>query len=265
MFSINPTNNIAKRIIEDKNKSDTLLILGSGWNHFIKSLTIVKKFSFQSVFGVGAGVPGHEGELILGKINQKMVWVMAGRFHTYEGYTSQEVTRPLQALVKLGVKQVIVTSASGGLNKNFKVGQIVILSDILALFCQSPLTGSAFQDLSKPFADKWRKKAIEICQRKKIPCQAKGVYAYVRGPHYESFADKTALQKLGADCVGMSSVPETIMANFLGVKVLGLSCITNLAFVKHSHQDVVAAAESVSKNMVWLLSALIGQDCPVHK
>jgi len=206
---------------------------------------------------VKSGVTGHQGKLILGTIGDNPIWIMAGRFHTYEGYSPEMVTRPIQLLSKLGVKKVILTSASGGLNNNLKVGDIVILSDILALFCISPLKGEKFQDLAQPFSKNLIKKAQNICSKEKIPHQKKGVYAYVRGPHFESFADKKALKILGADCVGMSTVPETIMANHLGVQVLGLSCITNLAFVKHSHLEVMAEAKKQQSNMVKLLTSLI--------
>lgn len=232
------------------------MILGSGWNEVIKEVEVGQEWDYSSVFGSAAGVAGHAGKLILGKLEEKPVWIMAGRFHTYEGYSTEEVTRPIQAFAKLGVKNLIITSAAGGLNSSYLVGDIVILSDILALFCQSPLTGATFQDLSQPFDSALRENVIEICDSEGIPFQSQGVYAYVRGPHYESFADKKALQSLGADCVGMSTVPETIMANHLGLKVLGLSCITNLAFVKHSHQEVVAAAEAVKGNMTRLLKGI---------
>jgi len=250
---------IVAKLSKFKGQATTALILGSGWNQVIETMEREKTWDFEKVFKVKAGVTGHKGQLILAKVNDLLVWIMAGRFHTYEGYSSEEVTRPLQALAKLGVKNLVLTSAAGGLNQKFKVGDIVILSDILALFCLSSLQGDLFQDLSQPFDPKLRQLALDFCRQQHIPHQKQGVYAYVRGPHYESFADKKALAKLGADCVGMSTVPETIMANHLGMRVLGLSCITNLALVKHSHQEVIANAQRQSQRMTTLLQSLIGK------
>jgi len=238
------------------NQSHTVMILGSGWNEVINDMEIEQRFGFGEIFGADAGVIGHKGELILGRLSDQLVWIMAGRFHTYEGYSSEEVTRPIQAFAKLGVTQVIPTSASGGLNGEYQVGDIVVLSDIMTLFCQSPILGANFVDLSKPFDLDLRQKAIKVCQQNEIEFR-EGVYAYMRGPHYESFADKRALAELGADCVGMSTVPETIMANSLGLKVLGLSCVTNLAFVKHDHKEVIANAKAQSEQMKMLLSGII--------
>ena len=240
-------------------RADSLLVLGSGWNKVVDELAIEKQWDFEQVFGVGSGVKGHKGKLYLGKIKGKLVWIMAGRLHTYEGYNSEEITRSIQALAKLGISNVILTSAAGGFDTKYKVGDIVVLSDIITIFCQSPLTGDKFQDLSCPFSKDLRKIANLVCKSEKISSQREGVYVYLHGPHYETFSDKKALCFLGADCVGMSTVPETIMANHLGLKVLGLSCITNLAFVKHSHKDVVEAAETKSKQLVKLLTGILGK------
>jgi len=236
--------------------TDTLMILGSGWNEVVEDMEIKQRFGFGEIFGADAGVIGHKGELILGRLSDQLVWIMAGRFHTYEGYSSEEVTRPIQAFARLGVTRVILTSASGGLNGEYQVGDIVVLSDIMALFCQSPILGAQFVDLSKPFDLDLRQKAMQVCQQNEIEFR-EGVYVYVRGPHYESFADKRALAELGADCVGMSTVPETIMANSLGLKVLGLSCVTNLAFVKHDHKEVIANAKAQSEQMIKLLAGIL--------
>jgi len=249
-------NQIVEKLVNYKNKSDTLMVLGSGWNEVINDMDIVQQFDFGEIFGVKASVSGHRGTLILGSLSNKLIWVMAGRFHTYEGYSSEEVTRPIQALVQMGVKNLILTSASGGLNGKYKVGDIVIITDILTIFCQSPILGAEFVDLSQPFNPDLRAKAIKVCQQNKISWQ-EGIYGYARGPHYESFADKKALAHLGADCVGMSTVPETIMANNLGLNVLGLSCVTNLSFVKHNHKDVISNAQAKGKQMVCLLTGII--------
>ena len=130
----------------------------------------------------------------------------------------------------------------GGLNENYKVGDLVVLKDVISLFCPSPLTGPKFLDLSRPFSEDMVRKAQKIAKTQKINYQ-NGTYVYVRGPHYETFSDKKALKLLGADVVGMSTVPEIIMANYLKMEVLGLSLVTNLAFVKHDHREVIANAK----------------------
>jgi purine-nucleoside phosphorylase len=239
-----------------KKTPSTALVLGSGWNRVVEDVDVLQKLKFEDVFGVEAGVAGHKGELILGEAGDKYVLFICGRFHTYECYSSYEVTLPIRVFARLGIKNLVITSAAGGLNPKYKVGDIVVLEDMITLLSQSPLTGSQFQDLSSPFDPELKKAALNICQSQKIPHQ-KGVYMYLRGPHYETFADKKACLNMGADVVGMSTVPETIMANRLGVKVLGLSCVTNLAFVKHSHTDVIKAAENVSTSMVKLLQGII--------
>ncbi len=255
-MSIQAVEQIIHNLHSFDDRSETLMILGSGWNDVVQDMEVEKRFGFDEMFGKGSGVAGHKGELILGRLTGKPVWIMAGRFHTYEGYTSEEVTRPIQAFAQLGVKQVVITSASGGLNGEYQVGDIVILDDILTLFCQSPIQGAHFVDLSQPFDTELKNRAIEVNKQYSIRYQ-QGIYAYVRGPHYESFADKRALAELGADCVGMSTVPETIMANSLGLQVLGLSCVTNLAFVKHDHTDVVTNAQAQSEKMKKLLNGII--------
>lgn len=239
-----------------KSYPSTALILGSGWNKIIDKARIEYEFDFDTVFGVRAGVSGHLGKIIIGSLDNKRALFMAGRFHTYEGYSSFEVTLPIRVFAKLGINNLVLTAACGGLNEKYKVGDLVILNDILTVFLQSPLSSGQFQDLSNPFDKDLQKIALSVCQKEKINYQ-QGVYAYFKGPHYESFSDKKAIRMLGADVVGMSICPEVIMANYLGLKVLGLSCVTNLAFVKHSHKEVVSAAEKVSGKMVKLLVGVI--------
>jgi len=232
------------------------LVLGSGWNRVVEDAKIIQKFKFDDLFGVEAGVEGHLGELIVAEIENKLAFFMCGRWHTYEGYSAYEVTLPVRVFARLGVKSLVLTSAVGALNENYKVGDIVILKDIITLFMPSPLTGTQFQDLSEPFDFKLRELAVTLCKKEKIACQ-QGVHVAVPGPHYESFADKKMLSIVGADVVGMSLVPSAIMARRLGLKTLGLSCATNLAFVKHSHKEVIAEAKRVSADMLKLLKGVI--------
>lgn len=148
------------------------------------------------------------------------------------------------------------TNAVGGLNPHFRVGDFVILSDIITLLAPTPLTGPKFQDMSQVFDLQLIKLAEKQAKKLQLSCR-RGVYAYCHGPQYETPADKRALIALGADVVGMSNVPETIMANYLGMKVLGLTFVTNLAFVKHSHQEVLTQSSQASPNMSKLLTAIV--------
>lgn len=232
------------------------LILGTGWNGILDTISKPETQSFYSVFGKSVGVPGHEGTITRGKLHKKECIILSGRFHTYEGYTSTEVVKTIEYLRSEGVKKIIVTSACGGLNPKYNVGDVVILSDILTLFCQSPLVGAKFQDMSRPFSADLIKAAQQSANASDTSYQ-KGVYAYFRGPQFETYADKMALTYLGADVCGMSTVPEVIMANYLKMEVLGLSLVTNLAFVKHSHEEVLAAAKAKENNLRNFIEDLI--------
>lgn len=231
-------------------------ILGSGWGGIIEDIKNKKEKGFEEIFGKKTTVSGHRGKVISGKLSNKDLIIISGRFHTYEGYGSFEATQTIRYLRAKGVKEVVITSASGGLNPKYSVGDLVILQDVISLFCQSPLAGAKFQNLSQPFSPDLIKKAQQAAVLTGISLQ-KGVYIYMKGPHYETFADKMALRMLGADIVGMSTVPEVIMANYLGIKVLGLSLVTNLAFVKHDHKDVLAAVENQSRKLSSFFRKLI--------
>lgn len=224
------------------------LILGTGWNGIVSNLRNTSTSSFWDIFKRSAGVPGHEGTVIKGTLKGRDCIILSGRFHTYEGYTSAEAVDTIKYLHEEGVKKVVVTSACGGLNPKYQVGDVVILSDVLTLFAQSPLVGAKFQDMSRPFSPKLIEAAETAAFQTKTRTQ-KGTYAYFRGPHFETFADKMALRFLGADVCGMSTVPEVIMANYLKMEVAGLSLVTNLAFVKHSHEEVLASAKANEKKL----------------
>jgi purine-nucleoside phosphorylase len=202
-------------------------------------------------------VPGHAGKLVVGELNKKRVALMAGRFHMYEGHSGREATLPIRVLAQAGVKQLIVTSASGALNPKYEVGDFVVLSDLITVFASvdNPLKGTEFADLSEVFDPEMRQLAKKVLLEQNNQFR-EGVYVYLHGPNYETPADKMLLASLGADVVGMSTVPETMTARWLGIKVLGLSMVTNLAFVKHAHQDVLAAAEAASEKMVGVLTGV---------
>jgi len=240
------------------NLPQTVIILGSGWNKVLDKVKVLEEYSYEELFGIKTTVPGHSGKLIIAKSGKNKIAFMSGRFHLYEGHDAITATKPIRNLAQMGMKKLIVTSATGAINEKYKVGDFVILSDLLSLFLtgDNPLVGPKFTDMSEVFDPVMRKQAIEICAANSLPFH-EGVYAYSHGPHFETPADKMGLKILGADVVGMSTVPETIVAKSLGVKVLGLSYVTNLAFVKHEHKDVLKAANIGSLQMVKLLNDLI--------
>ncbi len=239
------------------NCPETLVMLGSGWNHALTLTKVESSVSYSDLFGVQTSVQGHIGEAVVGELAGQRVLFMSGRFHLYEGYTAMEATLPIRILAQAGVKRMVVTSASGALNPKYQVGDFVVLSDLLTLFLRStPLVGPQFLDMSSIFDPKWQARAKLAIEELGLT-NREGVYAYVRGPHFESPADKRALLSLGADCVGMSTVPEVLMARQLGLQVLGLTLITNLAFVKHDHKDVMAAAQRSSEEMAEIIQRVI--------
>lgn len=237
---------------------ETLIILGSGWNKLLEDIQIEKRISYEELFGIKTSVPGHIGELLVGTINKKRVACMSGRFHMYEGYSAHEATLPIRVFAQMRIKNLILTAACGALNETYKVGDFVILSDVITLLLalDSPLKGPQFIDVSEVFNKEMRKKAEKICVENNIPHQS-GKYVYYHGPNYETPADKMALRILGADVCGMSTVPETLVARSLNINVLGLAFVTNLAFVKHDHKQVIAEANKAAEQMKLLLSSLI--------
>lgn len=236
----------------------TLIILGSGWNKLLDEMKIEKRISYDKLFGIKTSVPGHAGELVVGSIDNKKVACMSGRFHMYEGYSAYEATMPIRLFAKLGIKNLILTAACGALNEKYKVGDFVVLSDIITLFLalDSPLKGPRFIDVSEVFNLEMRKKTREICIKNDIPFH-EGKYVYYHGPNYETPADKMALRILGADVCGMSTVPEALVARSFDINVLGLAFVTNLAFVKHDHTEVVAQANKASGQMQTILSLVL--------
>lgn len=241
-----------------KNFPETVVILGSGWNKVLGNAKVIYEVSYSELFGVEASVPGHEGKLVIAKINSHEIAFMSGRFHMYEGFSAREATLPIRLFSKLGVKKLILTAACGAINEKYKVGDFIVLSDIITLFLalDSPLRGPEFVDVSSVFNEALRHDALKTCINNKIPVH-EGVYCYYHGPNYETPADKMALRFLGADVVGMSTVPETISARSLGIDVLALAFVTNLAFVKHDHKDVVAQANKASESMALLLKQVL--------
>ncbi|MHB8964194.1 MAG: purine-nucleoside phosphorylase, partial [Saccharofermentanales bacterium] len=216
-------------------------------------------------------VIGHEGLMIFGDISGIPVMLLKGRFHYYEGHPIESVVFPVRVMRELGVKTVILTNAAGGINKNYKPGDLMILSDHIGLFCESALRGENMDEYGPRFPDQsyvytW-KKALEYADEMKIPAHA-GVYCYCKGPMYETPAEIRLLAALGADAVGMSTVPEAIVAVHGGMRVIGISTITNFAAgildQPLSHTEVLEvglkASEGLKKLVIRIIEERIDED-----
>ena len=246
----------------------TGLILGSGLGDFCDLLENVTEVPFSDIpdFPV-ATVAGHTGAFLFGTYQGTPVAVLRGRIHCYEGYTPQEVVMPVRLMAMLGVKTVILTNAAGGVNKAYKPGALMLLEDHINFCGANPLTGPnldqlgpRFPDMSDVYCRQLRERVQELALAEQIPLE-QGIYLMYGGPSYETPAEIRAFRTLGADAVGMSTVPEAIAANHCGMHVLGISCITNMAAgilpQKLSHAEVVEAAALAKSRFIRLLTLAI--------
>jgi len=248
---------------------DTAVILGSGLGGFTKQVSILKSIAYSQIPGFPASdVVGHKAQFSLAEISaDKYALVMEGRFHYYEGISPQLVTLPIAVFHALGIKNLIVSNAAGGINSSFKVGDLMIIDDQINLTGNHPLIGKndgnlgpRFVDMSEPFSVTLIESAKKIAKNLGIVPQ-QGTYLGVSGPTYETKAEIRAFATMGADAVGMSTVYEVIAANYFKINVLGISCITNMATgiakTKHNHTEVVAAANMVEANFaMWVKNIL---------
>jgi purine-nucleoside phosphorylase len=244
------------------------IILGSGLSGLIDIMTDKEVIPYQEIpHFPSVTVKGHSGQWIHGKINETEVICLSGRFHFYEGYTMKEVTYPLYVLKLLGVEKIIVTNAAGGINLGLAPGKLMLINDFINLMGTNPLVGSnderfgpRFPDMSEPYCQKYLELTKETAKEMSLDL-GEGVYAGFMGPYYETKAEIEMIKRHGADAVGMSTVPETIVANYLGMDVLAISCITNMATgiqkVKHSHDRVVEIAQKASKDLCELVTRVI--------
>lgn len=244
------------------------IILGSGLGRLVDVITVEKSLDYKDIpnFPVST-VAGHTGKLIFGTIGTKKVICLQGRFHYYEGWTMQETVFPVRVMKILGVQNLIVSNASGGVNSNFKVGDIMIITDHINMMPVHPLHGEnderfgpRFVDMhdsyDKPMITKMEKIAIESGVK-----LHKGVYMALQGPTFETPAEYGMVRVLGADCVGMSTVPEVIVAKHMGMTCFGLSVITDLGVEgvveAVSHEEVQIAAKSAEKTLSKLVAKFI--------
>lgn len=250
-------------------KPDIAIILGSGLGSLVDIMEDKEVIPYEDIPNFPrANVAGHEGNLVIGQIGKQIIAAMQGRFHFYEGFEMKEVTYPVFVMKMLGIENLIVTNACGGINKDFAPGDLMIIDDYINMLGKNPLIGEnderfgvRFPDMSEAYSRALIEKAEKAAKSLNIGYK-KGVYAIFSGPCYETAAEIRAYASLGADAIGMSTVPETIAANYLGINVLGISCITNMATgiskTKHSHEEVVKIAnESSEKLCSWVKKIIL--------
>ena len=210
---------------------------------------------------------GHKGRLILGKLNGVSVWVMEGRFHFYEGYLAEQVVFPIRVLKLLGVQNLLLSNAAGGVNPNFQVGDLMIINDHISLFTINPLLGkneealgTRFPDMSEPYTNEFIVKAKKIATANNIKLH-EGVYVGVTGPTFETKAEYKLIKNVGGDVVGMSTVQETIAAVHCGMKVFAISVVTDLGIREDNnvitHEEVLAAAHAAEPKLTIIFSELL--------
>lgn len=256
---------ISERI---KKPIDAGIILGSGLGGLAKEIDIELTIPYEEIpdFPVST-VEGHSGKLIFGKLGGKNVLAMQGRFHYYEGYSMKEVTFPVRVMKLMGIETLFVSNASGGLNPNYKVGEIVIIKDHINFFPEHPLRGKnleelgpRFPDMSQTYDAKLREQAKAIAEKNGIKV-TEGVYVGVSGPTFETPAEYLMFRHLGADVVGMSTVPEVIVARHMGMTVFGISIVTDSGvpgqIVEISHEEVQEVAAKAEPNMTLIMKELV--------
>ena len=248
---------------------ETAIILGTGLGSLVNEITDKYEINYQDIpnFPVST-VEGHSGKLIFGKLGDKDILAMQGRFHYYEGYNMKEVTFPVRVMHELGIKTLFVSNASGGMSPDFEVGDLMIITDHINFFPEHPLRGKnipygpRFPDMSEAYNKELIRKADQIATEKGIKVQH-GIYIGVQGPTYETPAEYKMFRILGADAVGMSTVPEVIVANHCGIKVFGISVITDLGvegkIIEITHEDVQKAADAAQPLMTTIMRELINR------
>lgn len=260
----------AARLIRTRTSAEVsvAIVLGSGLGAFAGDLTEATEISYDQIPGFArATVEGHAGRLVIGKAGEVTVAAMQGRFHFYEGYSLQDVTFPIRVLKLLGVRTLVLTNAAGSLNVEFTPGSLMVITDHLNLLGDNPLRGEnderfgpRFPDLSTVYSHELQNIVIEEGSAMGIELR-RGVYAALSGPSYETPAEIHMVRALGADAVGMSTVPEAIVARHMGMNVIGISCITNLAAGVSNrpidHSQVMKIGEGVRGAFTELLRQVV--------
>jgi purine-nucleoside phosphorylase len=244
------------------------IILGTGLGALVDKIDIQFQIDYQDIpYFPLSTVESHSGRLIFGYLSGKKIVAMQGRFHYYEGYSMKEVTFPVRVMKLLGVNTLFVSNAAGGVNLNFKVADLMIIEDHIDLTKENPLTGpnldslgGRFPDMSQPYDRDLVDKALEIARHKGISCH-EGVYAGVSGPNLETRAEYRFIRAIGADAVGMSTIPEVIVARHMSLRVFAISAITDLCDPDHLEvaeiSKILTAAAKAEKGMTTILEGLI--------
>jgi len=251
-----------------KVKPKIAIILGTGLGRLAEDIERKQVIPYDDIpnFPISTA-PGHSGNLVLGELGEKKVVAMQGRFHYYEGYSLEEITFPVRVMRKLGADTIVISNAAGGMNRFFNKGDLMLITDHINLFGNNPLIGPndeelgpRFPDMSEAYNRQLIKLALEIAREEKIRLH-QGIYAGLTGPNLETPAEYRFLIKIGADAVGMSTVPEVIVANHMGMKVLGISCITDLAIdgviVQTKVEEILEAASQAERLMTKLVKRII--------
>lgn len=246
------------------------VILGSGLGSFTDDIQIQFTLKYADIpnFPIST-VEGHKGALVFGTINLKKVVAMQGRFHYYEGYDMKQVTFPVRVMKMLGISKLIVSNAAGGVNPDYKVGSIVLIKDHINMMPEHPLRGHnepkfgpRFVNMSEPYSRKMISKAKQIATELEIPVKD-GVYLALQGPTFETLAEYRMVKAIGADCVGMSTVPEVIVARHMELETFGISVITDMgdeaSIDTITHNEVLEAANAAEPKVRQLIKELITQ------
>jgi len=249
-------------------KADTAIILGSGLGNLSTKIETEFEIPYSSIpnFPVST-VEGHKGRLILGTLNGQKVWVLEGRFHFYEGYSPEQVSFPVRVLKLLGVQNLILSNAAGGVNPDYQVGDLMIIKDHISFFTINPLIGknesalgTRFPDMSEPYAQEFIDKAKAIAATHQIKVH-EGVYVGVTGPTFETRAEYKLIKFVGGDVVGMSTVQENIAAVHCGMRVFAISVVTDLGIREDNnvitHQEVLEAANAAEPKLTSIISDLV--------
>lgn len=246
------------------------IILGSGLGNVVDAIQIETSIPYSEIPGAKAStVVGHQGRLIIGHAGKLPVAVMQGRVHFYEGYEMNEVTFLARMLGRLGIKRLIVTNAAGGVNTSYVPGDLMLISDHINFSGVNPLRGPnveelgvRFPDMSETYSPDLRELAKDVAKSNGVETK-EGVYLFVSGPSYETPAEIRAFRTIGADAVGMSTVPEVIVMGHMGIPVLGISCITNMAAgilkQKLTHQEVIDTTTRVQKQFTDLVLGVLAR------
>ncbi|MCA8984416.1 MAG: purine-nucleoside phosphorylase [Planctomycetaceae bacterium] len=247
------------------------IILGTGLGKLVEQISSPVVFPFETLpHFCRSTALGHRGCLVCGTLCGLDVMVMQGRLHAYEGYSLRQITYPVRVMHALGVDRLIVTSASGGMNPLHRAGQLMVLDDHINLMGDNPLIGPneealgpRYPDMSQPYDPELSEMALKVARELKIPL-SRGVYVGVKGPNYETRAEYRFFRMIGGDVVGMSTVPEVLVAVHAGMRVLGLTTITNVCLPDNLHpvtgEEVVNVADRASRDMLWILEGVLRRE-----